>query len=136
MRIRLAGLLAGIAVVSAALIAGSTPATAAPAKAGVVHPMASGHPVRNSFYNNGYYWAYADVWAYDEYGAQIGHDYSGSLGHTGQKWLVVPAGTAKLTWKVRREPWPQRAPRACRGATRARGGGRPSRPARRASARQ
>ncbi|NJC72033.1 hypothetical protein HC031_20265 [Planosporangium thailandense] len=104
MRIRLAGLLAGLATAVVAVIAGAAPATAAPA-AHQVHPMVSAKPVAVHFYNDGWYWAYADVWGYDGSGREVYHDWSGSVGHTGNRWFTVPAGVASVHWQVRMEPF-------------------------------
>jgi hypothetical protein len=112
MRKRLAGLLAGFAVTGIALIAGSTPAVAAPARAQaaapitaqVVHPMQSTSEQAVHFYNNGWFWAYADIWGYDSTGKEIYHDWSGTVGHTGNRWFHVPAGVAKVYWEVRYDP--------------------------------
>jgi hypothetical protein len=108
MRIRLASVLAGLAVAGAALVAGSTPAMAAPSASAVtqqVRPMASTTDQVIHFYNDGWYYAYADVWGYDANGKEIYHDWSGDQGHGGNRWFTVPAGVASVVWQVRMEPF-------------------------------
>ncbi|MDQ1655652.1 MAG: hypothetical protein QOD41_735 [Cryptosporangiaceae bacterium] len=101
----MAGLLAGVAVIGAALIGGSTPAMAAPASAQAVHPSISTSAQQVVFYNDGWYWAYADIWGYDSNNTEIYHDWSGSVGHSGRKPFTVPANVATLRWQVRMEPF-------------------------------
>ncbi|WP_222598585.1 hypothetical protein, partial [Lentzea tibetensis] len=105
MRIKFAGLLAAVAAALMAVTTMSAPAMADPAAAGEVGTMASEKEVRISFYNNGWYWAYADVWGKNDRGEVIYHDFSGSVGHSGGRWFTVPAKVAKLEWKVRMEPF-------------------------------
>jgi hypothetical protein len=109
MRNRIAGLLAGLTTAVAALtigaVAGSTPAIAAQAATQELRPMDSTHPVAIHFYNDGWYWAYADIYGYNSSGTEVYHDWSGSVGHTGNRWFTVPAGVAKVYWQVRMEPF-------------------------------
>ena len=106
MRIRLARMLAGLAVAGAALIGGSTPAIAAPASTGGVHAM-DDQKIEIVFKNNGYYYAYADVWAYNGSGAgrtQVDHDYSGTFGHNAGRWLRITPNADHLEMRVRYDP--------------------------------
>jgi len=66
--------------------------------------MDSTKPVAVHFYNDGWYWAYADIWGYNSSGAEVYHDWSGTVGHTGNRWFTVPAGVARVYWKVRYDP--------------------------------
>lgn len=107
---RMAGLVAGLAVVGAALFAGATPAMAATAApAAVVHQVspfdAGDRDARVLFYQNGWYYGYADIWGYDGAGKEIYHDFSGTLGHDTKKWFTVPAGVKSVHWMVRLDPF-------------------------------
>ncbi|MDT4995089.1 MAG: hypothetical protein QOH97_4981 [Actinoplanes sp.] len=104
MRVRIAGLVAGLATALIAPFTGSAPAIAAPADAPVARAMASTQPVQIHFYNDGWYWAYADLWGRDANGVQVYHDWSGTVGHTGNRWFTVPANVATLDWEVRMDP--------------------------------
>jgi hypothetical protein len=102
MRIRLAGLLAGLFTALAVLTVGSATAVAAPSSSTV--------PVDITFYQDGWYWAYADIWAYDVNGVQIpddqgGHVWSGSQGHGSQVTLTVPVGTSTINALIRMDPF-------------------------------
>jgi hypothetical protein len=102
MRIRLAGLLAGLVAALATLTVGASAAEAA--------PSSSTLPVNITFYNDGWYYAYADIWAYDVNGNQIpdsqgGHVWTGSQGHGSQVTMTVPAGTSTFNALVRMDPF-------------------------------
>jgi len=94
MRNRVFGLLAAIGIALGVMAAGGTPALADSTKVVDVH-----------FHNEGLYWAYADIEAYDSANRQVWSDASGSFGHTGHKTFFVPAGVAWIHWKVRMEPF-------------------------------
>jgi hypothetical protein len=102
MRMRLAGLLAGLVVAAGAVLTGASPAMAVPAGNDAVHTTAD--KVDIMFYNDGWYYAYADVWARDNSWNQVDHDWSGTFGHTGHKWLHISPDADKLEMLVRYDP--------------------------------
>jgi hypothetical protein len=97
MRKRLTGLLVGLVTAMAALTVGAGSAQAATSSSTV--------PVDIMFYQDGWYWAYADIWAYDANNNQIGHVWSGSQGHGSRVTLTVPAGTSTMTALIRMDPF-------------------------------
>jgi hypothetical protein len=95
MRTRMAGVLAGLAAVVGTLAAAPAPAQADDQKIDIV------------FTNRGYYYAYADVWAYNGQGAnrtQVDHDWSGTFGHNAGRWLRITANADHLEMLVRYDP--------------------------------
>jgi hypothetical protein len=98
----MAGLLAGLVAVLATLTLGASPAMAA--------PSSSTEDVNITFYQDGWYYAYADIWAYDVNGNQIpdsqgGHPWTGSLWHGSQVTMTVPAGTSTFNALIRMDPF-------------------------------
>ncbi len=65
----------------------------------------SDRPEGVHFYNDGWYFAYADIWGYDANGNEIYHEWSGTEGHGGNYWFTVPAGVARVFWQVRMDPF-------------------------------
>ena len=57
------------------------------------------------FYNDGWYPAYVDLYAYNAQGTLLYHDWSGTQWHGGGKWFNVPAGTATVRWEARMDPF-------------------------------
>ncbi len=102
MWIRVARLLAGFVAALAVLTVGSSPAMAGPSSSTV--------PVNITFYQDGWYYAYADIWAYDVNGnpipdSQGGHVWTGSQGHGSQVTMTVPAGTSSFEALIRMDPF-------------------------------
>ncbi|MDQ1645955.1 MAG: hypothetical protein QOJ50_2139 [Cryptosporangiaceae bacterium] len=96
-------LVAGVATAAMALALGAAPATAAPAAPrGGVQTMDTKVDIR--FMNEGYYYAYADLYAYDSNYNLIDQDWSGTYGHGGGHMLHITANAAHLKMLVRYDP--------------------------------
>ncbi|MEV4316711.1 hypothetical protein [Actinocrispum sp. NPDC049592] len=95
MRMRMAGLLAGLVAALGVLTVGAGSASAA---------SSSTVPVDITFYQNGHYPAYADIWAYDVNNNLIGHVWSGTQWEGSQTILTVPAGTSTVSALIRMDP--------------------------------
>jgi hypothetical protein len=102
-RNRLAALVTFLGAAAITTFAGMSPAKADPTQDGAwVH-----------FHNDGWYYGYMDLWAYDANDQLIGgfpgdpgHYWTGSLGHGGDGWILVPAGTRKVHWMARADGAP------------------------------
>jgi hypothetical protein len=87
-------LFAAIAIALVTTFAASTPAMADSNVDEWVH-----------FYNDGYLPVYVDIYAYDAQDNLLSHEWSGTQYHSGGKWFKVPAGTARVFWEVRQDPF-------------------------------
>jgi hypothetical protein len=65
---------------------------------------ASTQTVTIDFFNDGWFYAYADVWAYDINGNEVGHDWTGTLGHGGHNKLIVAANAETIHVLIRLDP--------------------------------
>ncbi|WP_412746043.1 hypothetical protein [Krasilnikovia sp. MM14-A1004] len=100
----MAGLLAGLATALAATVGVGAPATAAPAAHIADAKIAADEKITINFRNEGWYYAYADVWAYDANGNEIDHDWSGTYGHGAGHKLQIRANAAHVKMLVRYDP--------------------------------
>jgi hypothetical protein len=91
---KIGNLIVAMVIALVTTLAVSTPAMADSDKDEGVH-----------FYNDGWFSAYADLWCFDAAGNVISHQWSGSKVHGGNHWFVVPAGTARVEWMVRMDPF-------------------------------
>jgi hypothetical protein len=80
-------------VALATSLAASTPAMAA-----------SDAPQRVMFYNDGWYYAYADIWGYDANWNETYHGWTGAGGHGFHNTMTVPAGVKYLHTMIRYDP--------------------------------
>jgi hypothetical protein len=81
--------------------------TAEPTPQNVASPEAnSPDKVEIVFYNDGWFYAYADVWARDVNWNEVDHAWSGTFGHDAGNFLYIDPNAAKLEILVRWDPWP------------------------------
>ena len=92
MRNKIAGLGLLFATALATTLAAPTPAHAD-----------SSSTQRITFYNNGWYYAYADVWGYDAQGNEVFHGWSGSGGHAFHNFIDVPDSDHMVVTKTKQK---------------------------------